>query len=53
MTKPNPIRYLKTSPEVIRLAGMMYVRFPLSLRSVEEVMSEELGLSGTGWLRSH
>jgi transposase-like protein len=30
----NPFRYFKTSPEVIRLAVMMYVRFPLSLRQV-------------------
>ena len=28
----NPFRYFKTSPEIIRLAVMMYVRFPLSLR---------------------
>ncbi|MGY9034123.1 MAG: IS6 family transposase, partial [Rhodobacterales bacterium] len=27
MTKYSPFRYLKTSPEVIRLAVMMYVRF--------------------------
>ena len=26
----NAFRYFKTSPEVIRLAAMMYVRFPLS-----------------------
>ena len=32
----NPFRYFKTSPEVIRLAVMMYVRFPLSLRLVED-----------------
>jgi len=25
----NPFRYFKTSPEIIRLAVMMYVRFPL------------------------
>ena len=30
----NPFRYFKTSPEVIRLAVMMYVRFPLSLRQI-------------------
>jgi putative transposase len=30
----NPFRYFKTSPEIIRLAVMMYVRFPLSLRFV-------------------
>ncbi|MBT5299594.1 MAG: IS6 family transposase, partial [Rhodospirillaceae bacterium] len=28
MTKTNPFRYFKTSPEVIRLAVMLYVRFP-------------------------
>ena len=27
----NPFRYFKTSPEIIRLAVMLYVRFPLSL----------------------
>jgi putative transposase len=36
MIKPNPFRYFKTSPEIIRLAVMMYVRFPLSLRQVEK-----------------
>ena len=35
MSKPNPFRYFRTSREVIRLAVMMYVRFPLSLRNVE------------------
>ena len=36
----NPFRYFKTSPEVIRLAVMMYVRFPLSLRNVEDLLHE-------------
>lgn len=36
----NPFRYFKTSPEVIRLAVMMYVRFPLSLRQVEDLLQE-------------
>jgi putative transposase len=36
----NPFRYFKTSPEVIRLAVMLYVRFPLSLRNVEDVLHE-------------
>ena len=36
----NPFRYFKTSPEVIRLAAMMYVRFPLSLRQVEDLLHE-------------
>ena len=40
MTKHSPFRYFKTSPEVIRLAVMMYVRFPLSLRNVEDLLHE-------------
>ena len=40
MTNPKPFRYFKTSPEVIRLAVMMYVRFPLSLRNVEDLLHE-------------
>jgi putative transposase len=36
----NPFRYFKTSPEVIRLAVMMYVRFPLSLRNIEDLLHE-------------
>jgi len=31
MIKRSPFRCFKTSPEIIRLAVMMYVRFPLSL----------------------
>jgi putative transposase len=39
--KPNsPFRYLDSSPEVIRLVVMMYVRFSLSLRNVEDLLSE-------------
>ncbi len=36
----NPFRYFKTSPEIIRLAVMLYVRFPLSLRNVEDQLYE-------------
>ena len=36
----NPFKYFKTSPEVIRLAVMMYIRFPLSLRHVEDLLFE-------------
>ena len=40
-TKPdNPFRYFHSSPEVIRLVVMMYVRFPLSLRNVEDLVFE-------------
>ena len=40
MKNANPFRYFKTSPEIIRLAVMMYVRFPLSLRNVEDLLHE-------------
>lgn len=40
MTKLNPFKYFKTSPEIIRLAVMMYVRFTLSLRNVEDLLHE-------------
>ena len=40
MTKRSPFRYFKTSPEIIRLAAKMYVRFPLSLRNVEDLLHE-------------
>ena len=38
MINQNPFRYFKTSPKIIRLAVMMYVRFPLSLRNVEDLL---------------
>ncbi|MEY8120333.1 MULTISPECIES: IS6 family transposase [unclassified Falsihalocynthiibacter] len=38
--KRSPFRYFKTSPEIIRLAVMLYVRFPLSLRNVEDLLHE-------------
>lgn len=40
MTRHSPFRYFKTSPEIIRLAVMMYIRFPLSLRNVEDLLHE-------------
>jgi len=36
----SPYRYFNSSPEVIRLEVLMYVRFPLSLRSVEGLLFE-------------
>jgi putative transposase len=36
----SPFRYFKTSPEIIRLAVMLYIRFPLSLRNVEDMLHE-------------
>src|SRR6056297_2886359 len=40
MTKHSPFKYFKTSPEIIRLAVMLYVRFPLPLRNVEDLLHE-------------
>ncbi len=40
MPNRSPFRYFKTSPEIIRLAVMLYVRFPLSLRNVEDLLHE-------------
>ena len=39
---PNPVsfRYFKTSLEVIQLAVLLYVRFPLSLRNIEDLLHE-------------
>lgn len=40
MSKRDPFKYFHSSPEVIRLAVMMYVCFPLSLRNVEDLLHE-------------
>ena len=40
MTQRFPFRYFKTSPEIIRLAVMLYVRHPLSLWNVEGLLHE-------------
>ena len=37
---PSPFRCFNSSPEVICLAVMMYVRYPLSLRNVEDLLHE-------------
>lgn len=36
----NPFRWFDSSPEVIRTLVMMYLRFPLSLRQVEDLLAE-------------
>jgi putative transposase len=42
----NPFRYFNSSPEVIRLVVMMCVRYPLSLRNVEDLLAERgIGIS--------
>jgi putative transposase len=37
---PSPFRWFDSSPEVIRLVVMMYVKYPLSLRNVEDLLHE-------------
>src|SRR5579875_463202 len=37
---PNPFRWFDSSPEVIRLVVMLYVRYPLSFRNVEDLAHE-------------
>lgn len=36
----NLLRYFNSSPEVIRLSVMMYIRCPLLLRQVEDLLIE-------------
>ena len=36
----DPFRWFDSSPAVIRLVVMMYVRYPLSLRNVEDLLFE-------------
>jgi putative transposase len=40
MVNKNPFKYFKTSPEIIRLAVMFYVLYPLSYRQVEDILHE-------------
>ena len=41
LRKPSsPFRYCNSSPEVSRLVVMMYVKYPLSLRNVEDLLFE-------------
>ena len=37
---PSPFRYFHSSPELIREVVMLYIRFPLSLRNVEDLLFE-------------
>jgi putative transposase len=40
MNRENPFKYYKTSPEIIKLAVIYYIRYPLSLRQVEDILHE-------------
>jgi hypothetical protein len=50
MVRPQSFRRFNSSLEVIRLVVLMYVRVPLSLRSVEDLLFERLGSrQSAGW----
>jgi putative transposase len=36
----NSFRYFNSSPEIIRLTVMLYIRYPLSLHQVEDLLFE-------------
>ena len=36
----KPRRYFHSSPDIIRMVVMLYVRYPLSLRNVEDLLFE-------------
>ena len=38
---PDPFRWFDSSPEVIRVVVMMYIRYSLSLRNVEDLLFEK------------
>ena len=40
MTKSSPFENFKTSSEIIGVVGMLYVRFSLSLRNIEDLLHE-------------
>ena len=40
MKNSNLFRYFETSPEISRLAVMLYIRFLLSLRNIKELLHE-------------
>ena len=42
MTAHNPFKYFKKSHEIIRLAVMYLVRYPLSFRQVEDILPNSL-----------
>ena len=45
MTNRSPFRCFKTSPEIIRLAALLYIRFPLTLPNVQDCSTNEVGRS--------
>jgi putative transposase len=42
MPDPGPFKYFKTSPKIICLAVIKYVRSPLSLRNAGDILHESV-----------
>lgn len=40
MIKPASFKNFETGPEIIRLAVMLYIRCPFSLRNIEDLLQE-------------
>lgn len=40
MPERSSFRYFNISPEIIRLAVMLYIRYPISQRNVEDLLHE-------------
>ena len=51
MTKPSLFKWFKMGPEITRLAILMYVRFLLSLRNVEDLLRERSAKTGCETVR--
>jgi putative transposase len=46
MANRSHLSHFKASPEIIRLAVMLYIRFSMQLRNVEELLHEQgIGIS--------
>ena len=43
----NPCRYVNSSPKVSRLVATMYMKYPLALRNVEDLLFERV-ITSTG-----
>lgn len=50
MAKRDPFKYFKSSPEITRLAVMLYVRFPLFASEIRRKCVQQLRafLNGSG-----
>jgi putative transposase len=40
MLRPGPFNHFRTNPEIVRPAVMLHIRFPLSLRNLEDTLRQ-------------